>query len=57
MHRPMNTKKEYLSPLARRIDLMPEAALLQQSGYPVDPDDGTYDNWSNRRTASESIWE
>lgn len=56
MHRPMNTKKEYLSPLARRIDLKPEAALLQQS-YPVDPDDGTDDNWSNRRSASESIWE
>lgn len=57
MHRPMNTKKEYLSPLARRIDLMPEAALLQQSGYPVDREESTNDNWSNRRTASESIWE
>lgn len=57
MHRPMNTKKEYLSPLARRIDLMPEAALLQQSGYPVNPEESTDDNWSNRRSASESIWE
>lgn len=57
MHRPMNTKKEYLCPLARRIDLMPEAALLQQSGYPVEPKEETDENWSNRRTASESIWE
>lgn len=54
----MISKKGYAAPKARIINITTQHLLADSSKYPVDPDEGTDDNWSNRRigNVSDEIW-